>query len=115
MSGNEIAIRNVLINAARKLSTYQATFSYEDPLCEIDDTATLWAQVGPCGWVVFDDKSLQSIRASMITDPCDGIISFGFEPCPFDNGSQSIAIRLSKGVRRSNVLNTSFTMPVLRY
>ena len=83
-----------------------ASFDYVDPLCDIDDTATLWAQVGPCGAVRFDNVRLRDVPASMSGGRCSGKVRFAFEPCGLGNGS--LSVQLSKGRRQSNIVNASF-------
>ena len=83
-----------------------ASFAYLDPLCAIDDTATLWAQVGPCGTVRFDNVRLRDVPASMTGGACSGNVGFSFEPCGYENGS--LTIQLSKGHRHSNIVNATF-------
>lgn len=96
---------------------YHAEFSYIDPLCEIDDTATLWAKVGPCNEVRFDNVPLSSVPGlDRVGTACEGKISFGFAPCFVENssfgGNGSLAVQLSKGTRHSNIVNGSFVSVV---
>jgi len=89
------------------LPVYTAAFDFVDPLCEIDDTATLWTKVGPCGKIEYDDVQLKDIDLSLKTlDGCEGSIKFLFHPCDLGNGS--LSLRLSKGSRHSNVVSAPF-------
>jgi hypothetical protein len=85
----------------------RASFAYIDPLCEIDDTATLWTSVGPCGEVEFNNAQLKAVPAAMKGDACKGFVGFAFHPCG-PAGYGSLAVQLSKGQRHSNVVNASF-------
>ena len=93
------------------LPTYLCSFYFSDPLCEIDDTATLWARVDPCGEIRYDDVMLKDIRDAQIqtNDGCAGNIEFPFMPCDLGNGS--LVFRLSsKDFRQSRKVTAHFTV-----
>lgn len=94
---------------SQDLNVLSALFSFEDPMCQIDDTATLWAKVGPCDTILFNHQRLRNIGAKLQTARgCAGTVRFSFvNNCdPWYSGT--LAIQLSKGLRHSNVLNGSF-------
>ena len=91
------------------------TFGFVDPLCQVDDTATLWVDVGPCnGDLEFTQTLLQNGASPQSGNSCAGVIGFNFNACGQINGSglalgSSIALRLTVGTRPpSNVINSSF-------
>lgn len=87
------------------------TFEFEDPLCKVDDTWSLTVDVGPCTGILKFTQTLQDNGASFVSgDKCAGTIQFNFMVCNQSSSiPQSVELRLSKGARRSTVLNAEFS------
>jgi hypothetical protein len=97
------------VTGQNAIPSVTAQFSFEDPLCEIDDTATLWAQTGPCDIIVFDHERLRDIGATLSTPGgCSGKITFSYVNNCSPTYMGSLAVQLSKGSRHSNILNGTF-------
>lgn len=88
------------------------TFTYVDPLCEIDDTTTIWVKVEPCGTILSDFQLLPDLTEPVgAVTPCAGKLVLMFTPCPQGASTSllgSVLIQLKKGTRVSNVLTGSF-------
>ena len=90
-------------------------FNFNDPLGQVDDTATLWVDVGPCNGDLEFTQTLTQNGALRSGNGFTGGIGFNFNACGVINGTGiaeggSIALRLSVGARHSNILNAAFSV-----
>jgi hypothetical protein len=87
-----------------------ATFAFHDPLGQVDDTATLFASIKPCGEIVFDGKALNKIPPFydiMCGTPFEGKIGFLFNTTTGfcgDLNKAEFCVKLGVDSRRSNEL-----------
>jgi hypothetical protein len=81
-----------------------AAFDYEDPAGGVTDSASLYANVSPCGEMIFDGNALSSIPGAHRAGTASlGNVSFPFVyNCTLANAA--LHMSMSVGIRNSNEL-----------
>jgi hypothetical protein len=89
----------------KRLVMLRATFGYEDPLEELDDTATLSATLDPCGAIVYQDKPLQDLSSYLREgDAGSGTIGFDFPHLCTNGVIGELCVNLTVKGRTSDIL-----------
>jgi len=92
------------------IEPYGANFHFNDPLCQVNDSAQLYVSASPCGKTFYNGQSINSVGGAINgTGGCTGVVGFSFDALNCVNST--LYVQLGVSSRLSNQINGPIPLP----